>query len=88
MGADDVTLNARECKALAKKAKPCPFCGNDKIMVYSGEHVTVQCRYRGCSAKIGEWMGDEMPDGCKNFKDYLHWLAQRALDKWNRRDGC
>jgi hypothetical protein len=85
MGSDDVTLNAKECEAWVAKAKPCPFCGCDKIRMYTNEAAVVQCRNRDCLAKISKYMENEYPDGCKNFKDYLNWLAQKALDKWNRR---
>jgi len=83
---EDFFFSVKEAAAWAKKAKPCPFCGCDKIMVYTDDRVVVQCRYTKCLAKVHECMtNDPIPDSCKTFKDYLNYLAKKAMEKWNRR---
>jgi Lar family restriction alleviation protein len=63
---------------VAKKLKPCPFCGDKKPKLHEGSEwmpkdqreYYVMCRKRGCEAMLCFSIGDKMG----------------AIKKWNRRD--
>jgi len=81
--------------------KPCPFCGNRKLISWqTGDGYEIKCRFivtkkykkgkekvdvGGCGGRMITYWPDEFPKGVTTLDEMYEIAKRECIENWNRR---